>query len=236
MPTFAYSGRTRAGQTVSGERAADSMDAAVSPRCGASRSWSRGSRRPRQGRGGREEEGQDRQEGVRQEPRRVHAPVLRDDRRRPAARAVPRHSGLAGGGQELRRRHPADADRRRVGRVARRRHAQASEDVRSAVHEHDRRRRSGRHSRHDSQAAGDLHREGREAGRPGQVRDDLSGRRRRHRRRRGRRHFVEGHSDVCGALLRPRRRSAAADARRHRAQRQPRPLLPLPVRRRRRAS
>src|SRR5215475_10756978 len=29
MPTFAYSGRTRAGQTVSGERAADSMDSAV---------------------------------------------------------------------------------------------------------------------------------------------------------------------------------------------------------------
>src|SRR5262245_37997919 len=29
MPTFAYTGRTRAGQTVNGERAADSMDAAV---------------------------------------------------------------------------------------------------------------------------------------------------------------------------------------------------------------
>ena len=29
MATFAYSGRTRAGQTVSGERTADSMDAAV---------------------------------------------------------------------------------------------------------------------------------------------------------------------------------------------------------------
>src|SRR5215831_18028271 len=29
MATFAYSGRTRSGQTVSGERAADSMDAAV---------------------------------------------------------------------------------------------------------------------------------------------------------------------------------------------------------------
>ena len=29
MPTFAYSGRTRAGQTVSGERMADSMDGAV---------------------------------------------------------------------------------------------------------------------------------------------------------------------------------------------------------------
>src|SRR5262245_17820211 len=29
MPTFAYSGRTRAGQTVSGERVADTMDAAT---------------------------------------------------------------------------------------------------------------------------------------------------------------------------------------------------------------
>src|SRR5690242_16105613 len=29
MPTFAYSGRTRAGQTVSGERVADTMDAAM---------------------------------------------------------------------------------------------------------------------------------------------------------------------------------------------------------------
>ena len=29
MTTFAYSGRTRAGQTVSGERVADSMEAAV---------------------------------------------------------------------------------------------------------------------------------------------------------------------------------------------------------------
>src|SRR3979490_2160612 len=31
MPTFAYSGRTRAGQTVSGERVADTMDAATAP-------------------------------------------------------------------------------------------------------------------------------------------------------------------------------------------------------------
>ena len=29
MPTFAYTGRTRAGQTVSGERFADTMDAAT---------------------------------------------------------------------------------------------------------------------------------------------------------------------------------------------------------------
>ena len=41
------------------------------------------------------------------------------------------------------------------------------------------------------------------------------------RRRRRRRHSVEGHPDVRGAVRRPRRRAAAADARRHRAQRQP---------------
>src|SRR3954453_9632814 len=29
MPTFAYSGRTRAGQTITGERIADTMDAAI---------------------------------------------------------------------------------------------------------------------------------------------------------------------------------------------------------------
>jgi type II secretory pathway component PulF len=29
MPTFAYSGRTRGGETVTGERVADTMDAAV---------------------------------------------------------------------------------------------------------------------------------------------------------------------------------------------------------------
>jgi type II secretory pathway component PulF len=34
--------------------------------------------------------------------------------------------------------------------------AQAPEDVRSPVHEHDRRRRGGRHPRHDSEAARDL--------------------------------------------------------------------------------
>ena len=37
-----------------------------------------------------------------------------------------------------------------------------------------------------------------------------------HRRRRRRRHPVEGHSDVRGAVLGARRRSAAADAHRHR--------------------
>ena len=110
----------------------------------------------------------------------------------------------------------------RVGRVARRRDAQAPEDLRSAVHQHDRRRRGGRYPRHDSQAARDLHRKGGQAGRAGEVGDDLSDRRHRHRRRRRRRHSVEGHPDLRLAVLGPRRRPAAADARRHRAQQQPR--------------
>ena len=73
-------------------------------------------------------------------------------------------------------------DRRRRRRVARRRDEEAPEGVRPAVHQHDRGRRGGRHPRHDSQAPGDLHREGRQAEGPGQVGDDLSDRR--HRRSR----------------------------------------------------
>ena len=92
------------------------------------------------------------------------------------------------------------------GAVAGRRDAEASEDVRSAVHEHGGGRRGGRHPRHDSQAARDLHREGREAGRAGEVGHDLSGRRHRHRGAGGRRHSVEGDSDVRVAVCRPRRR------------------------------
>ena len=54
--------------------------------------------------------------------------------------------------------------------------------LRRAVLQHDRGRRSGRYSRHDSEAAGDLHRKGRQAEGPGQVGDDLSDRRHRDRR------------------------------------------------------
>ena len=176
-------------------------------RCAASRSTSPASRRPRgQGRRAKKEKGgQDRQEGRRQEPGRLHAPVLRDDRRRPAARAVPRHSRLAGRGQELRVRDPRDADRRRVGRVAGRRDAQAPEDLRSAVHQHDRRRRGGRHPRHDSEAARDLHRKGRQAGRAGEVRDDLPDRGHRHRRR-------ASSASFCGRSSRRSRRCSRASA------------------------
>ena len=198
---------------MSGERVADTMDAAVAAlrreqilvtRINAGQGEGRGrAAKAKAGKLGKK---------VGEEPGGVHAAVLGDDRRRPAARAVPRHSRHPGGGQELRRRHPADAGRRRRRRVAGRRDAQASEDVRSAVHEHDRGRRGRRHPRHDSQAAGHLHREGGQARRPGQVGDDLSGRGDRHRRRGGRRDSVEGHSDLRRAVRRPGRRAAAADA------------------------
>ena len=69
-----------------------------------------------------------------------------------------------------------------------------------------------------------------------QVGDDLSDRRHRHRRRRDRRDPVEGHPDVRIAVRRPRRRAAAADAHRHRAQRQPGALHAVHHRRRLRRS
>ena len=230
MATFAYSGRTRAGQTVTGERIAETVDAAVAalrrdqilvtqinpvkekaaPKAAAQEA--RAGRRP-------------------EEPGGLHAPVLRDDRRRPAARAVSRDPRHAGGGQELRGRHPRHARRRRKRRVARRRDEEAPEGLRPALHQHDRRRRSGRYSRHDSQAAGHLHREGGQAEGAGQVGDDLPDRRRRDRQRRRRRDSVEGHSDVREPVRGPRRGAAAADARRHRAQQRPGALRAVPHRR-----
>ena len=206
MATFAYSGRTRAGETVSGERAADTMDAAVAAlrreqimvtRITPAKAKEEAAAKKAVGKTG--------QEGQREEPRRLHPAVLRDDRRRPAARAVPRHSRQPGRGQELRGRHSADPHRRRVGRVAGRRDAQASEDVRPALHQHGRGGRGGRHPRHDSQAARDLHREGREAAGPGEVGDDLSDRRHRDRRR-------WSSASFSGRSSRPSRRCSRASA------------------------
>ena len=102
MATFAYSGRTRAGQTITGERAADTMDAAVAAL-----------RReqilvtqitPAQGEGGQGRQGSEGQGRRGEEPGHLHPPVLGDDRRRPAAGAVPRDSRQPGRGQELRRK------------------------------------------------------------------------------------------------------------------------------------
>ena len=209
MPTFAYSGRTRAGQTVSGERAADTMDAAVA----ALRREQILVTRITPSKAREEAAAAKKAKPAGKTGKKVAAKNLAVFTRQfsvmidagPAARAVPRHPRQPGGGQELRRRHPPDADRRRIGRVARRRDAQAPEDVRSALHQHDRRRRGGRHPRHDSQAARGLHRKGRQAGRPGEVGDDLPGRRHRHRRR-------PWSASFCGRSSRPSRPSSRASA------------------------
>ena len=60
--------------------------------------------------------------------------------------------------------------------------------------------------------------------RPGQVGHDLPDRGHRDRGRRGGRHFVEGHPDLRQSVRRPWRRAPAADADRHCAQQRARPL------------
>ena len=224
MPTFAYSGRTRTGQTVTGEHIADTMDAAVAalrreqimvtridPAKAAARAEAKAGSEA-----GRAQAGQGR---AGEEPGDLHPPVLGHDRRRPAARAVSRHPRQAGAAQELLGGHPQGARGRRGRRGAGRQHEAAPEDVRRALLEHDCGGRGGRHPRHDSQAPRRLHREERQAQGRRQVGDDLPGRGHRHRGARRRRDSVEGHPDVRLALLGPGRRAAAADARRHRRER-----------------
>ena len=187
MATFAYTGRTRAGQTVTGERIADTMDAAVAA-LRREQILSPGSTPAKD----KAAQGQaEKKAAAARSARSVGAKNLAVFTRQfsvmidaglPLVQCLD-ILGIAGRGQELRGRHPADADRRRRRRVAGRRDAQASEDLRPAVHQHDRRRRGGRYPRHDSQAARDLHREGGQAEGPGQVRDDLPDRGHRHRRR-----------------------------------------------------
>src|SRR6267154_657176 len=106
MATFAYTGRTRGGETVTGERIADSMDAAVA--------------------------------ALRREQ--VQVTKITPAKEKAAAKAEAKKAGGRRG-------------RRRAGRCD----EALSENVRSAVYQYDRRRRSGRYSRHDSQASLDLH-------------------------------------------------------------------------------
>jgi twitching motility protein PilT len=93
--------------------------------------------------------------------RHLHAAVLGDARRRPAARPVPGDPRRAGGEPGLRADHRQDPQRRRVGLLAGRGDAQAPQGVRQPLRQHDRRRRGGRYPRHHPAAPVDLHREGR---------------------------------------------------------------------------
>ena len=122
-----YADGRGAGRRSTGERVADTMDAAVAAL-----------RREqilitkidpvegREGRGRRPKAAK--KGGVKvavEEPRDLHAPVLGHDRRRPAAGAVPGHPRQAGAAQGLLGGHPQGPRGRRVGRRARRRDEEA---------------------------------------------------------------------------------------------------------------
>ena len=172
MATFAYSGRTRAGADVTGERVAD-IDGCGS-RGAAARADPRHAHQAGEGEGRRPP---GRSHGARRRRAKNLAVFTRQfsvmiDAGLPLVQCL-EILGTQEEDKNFARRDSRDARRRRKRRVARRRDEEAPEGVRPAVHQHDRGGRGGRHPRHDSQAAGDLHREGRQAEEPGAVRDDL---------------------------------------------------------------
>ena len=126
MATFAFSGRTRTGQPVSGERVADSADALVAQlrreqirvvKVDQVKSRDAAAApKPAKAKG---------HERPHEEPGDLHPAVLGDDRRGVAAGAVPRHPGEAGSAQELLGDDPEDPRGRRERRVPGRRHAEA---------------------------------------------------------------------------------------------------------------
>ncbi len=106
--------------------------------------------------------------------RHLHAPVRDHDRRRPAARAVPRHPLGADRQQAAPQDHPRGQGRRRGRLDVRRRAAQAPEGLRRPLHQHGRGRRGRRYPRHHPEPPRRLHGEGRPAEEQDQGRDDLS--------------------------------------------------------------
>jgi hypothetical protein len=127
MATFAFSGRTRAGQTINGERAADSMDAAVAllrreqilvtQIAPAREKASAKAKGPK-----------DKAVAAKNLAIFTRQFSVMIDAGLPLVQ-VPRDSRQPGGRQEFFGRHPRDSRRRRERCDARRRDAQAPEDI-----------------------------------------------------------------------------------------------------------
>ena len=205
MPSFAYSGRTRGGQPVSGQRVArQHRRGGVGPAPGAGLCH-----QDRCGQGTRRQEAATGQGRAGQEPGDLHAAVLRDDRCRSPTGAVSGDPRESRGRQEFQPGHSRDTGRRRGRLLAGGRHAQAPGGVRHAVYQHDGGRRGRGHPRYDSEAASGLHREERQAQGAGHGRHDLPDRGHGDRRDRRRRDPLEGHPDVRQPVRGSGRRPAA---------------------------
>ena len=212
-PVFKWSGKTRQGEVRSGEM--EAQDAAAVRGAAAAdghRAHQGASKKPKEfhlslpGVGGRDDEGHPR----------LHPAVLGDDRRRPPARAGPRHPRHAGGQPGLQEGAARGEGAGRGGLDLRRRARRAPEGLRRAVRAARPRRRDRRHPRHDPAAARRVHREEREAGAAREGRDGLPGGRPRRRDRRRRRPARLRHADVREDVQGHRRRAAGADAVPHR--------------------
>ena len=159
----------------------------------------------------------DRLRRVAEGPADLHAPARDDDRRRPAARAVPRHPVEPDAEQGVRAHPRLGEEHRRAGRDVLRRAAQAPARVRRPLRQPRRRGRSRRHPRHDLESPRHLHREVGEAQGPDQERDVLPDRHSRRRDRRDRGDADQGHPDVREHVQGDGSRGAAGrDARRDR--------------------
>ena len=192
MPTFAFSGRTRSGETVTGERVGDTIDAVVAMLrreqvlvTKVSPVKAKADAAPKKGKLGKSASPKSLAIFTRQFSVMIDAGL-------PLVQCL-EILGSQDPDAELRRHNPAGPRRRRERPVAGRRDAEAPEGLRRPVHQHGGGGRSGRHPRHHPQAPGDLHREGRQAEEPGQVGDGVPGRGHRDRRR-GRRRRSSGRS------------------------------------------
>ena len=236
MPNFAYTGRTRAGQTVSGERAADSMDAAIAAlrreqiqvtRITPAKAEGRGEEKAEKaGKIGKKVNAKNLAVFTRQFSVMIDAglPLVQcldilgtqEEDKNFAAVILETRTDVESGASlaDAMRKHPKTFDPLFTNMIA----AGEAGGILDTIL-----KRLATYIEKAVKLAGQV-----KSAMIYPIAVD------RDRQRRGRRHSVEGDPDLRRAVLRPRRRAAAADAGRHRPQQQPGEVLPGPVRRRRR--